>query len=116
MMIRIEALEVSAIIGVHEAERERPQPLLVDIEFRVPTPATDDLDATVDYSEAQAIAARCIQAGEFRLIETAAQATARRLAQTLGVDDVAVKVAKPAASRIARSVSASYRLELPGRG
>lgn len=61
----------------------------------------DELEATVNYSEVQAAAERCLQDGAFTLIETAAQATARRVAQTFVVDDVEVKVAKPAASRSA---------------
>lgn len=68
---------------------------------------SDELEATVNYSEVQAVAERCLQDGAFTLIETAAQATAQRVAQTFGVE---VKVAKPAASRSARSVSATYRL------
>lgn len=110
MIVRIEGLAVAAIIGVRDPERAQPQTLWVDIEFRIPTPTADELDATVNYSEVQAVVERCLQDGAFRLIETAAQATAQRVAQTFGVDDVVVKVAKPAASRSARSVSATYRL------
>ena len=115
MIVRIEGLAVAAIIGARAAERERPQNLLVDIEFRIPTPVADELEATVNYSEVQAAAERCLQDGAFTLIETAAQATARRVAQMFGVDGVEVKVAKPAASRSAHSVSATYRLGLPAR-
>ena len=49
---------------------------------------SDELEATVNYSEVQAVAERWLQDGAFTLIETAAQATAQRVAQTFGVDDV----------------------------
>lgn len=39
MIVRIDSLPVAAIIGARTAERERPQTLLVDIEFRIPTPS-----------------------------------------------------------------------------
>ena len=39
MIVRIDGLAVAAIIRARDAERERPQTLLVDIEFRIPTPS-----------------------------------------------------------------------------
>ena len=38
MIVRIDSLP-AAIIGARAAEQERPQILLADIEFRIPTPS-----------------------------------------------------------------------------
>lgn len=54
MIVHIDGLAVAAIIRARDAERERPQTLLVDIEFRIPTPVADELEARVNYSEVQA--------------------------------------------------------------
>ena len=63
MKIRIDGLEVPAIVGVRKREREIPQTLLVDIEFDVPPPEHDGLDATVDYSAVAEFVCEHIQAG-----------------------------------------------------
>ncbi len=113
MKIRIDGLEVPAIIGVREREREIPQTLLVDVEFEVPPPEQDGLDVTVDYSAVGELVREHIQAGRFRLIETAAATTVERVARDFGLDDVWVRIVKPAASSTARFVSAEHRLS-PG--
>ena len=110
MKIRIDGLEVPAIVGVRKREREIPQTLLVDIEFDVPPPEHDGLDATVDYSAVAELVCEHIQAGRFRLIEMAAATTAERVATAFGLDDVWVRIVKPAASSTARFVSAEHRL------
>lgn len=110
MKIRIDRLEVPAIVGVREREREIPQTLLVDVEFDVPPPGHDGLDATVDYSAVGELVRDHIQAGRFRLIETAAATAAERVARAFGLDDVWVRIVKPAASSTARFVSAEHRL------
>lgn len=110
MKVRVEGLAVTAIIGARTAEREMAQTLLVDIEYAVPTPQADCLEETANYTSVQEAAAECLQAGRFSLIETAAAAVAQRVAREFRVDDVVVRVAKPAASSAAKAVSAEYGL------
>lgn len=110
MKIRIDGLEVVAIVGVREREREVPQTLLIDVEFIVPPPEADALDAAVDYSAVSRLVCEHVEAGRYHLIETVAQTTAERVARTFGLADVRIRVVKPGASDRARSVSAEHRL------
>lgn len=110
MKIRIDGLEVVTIVGVREPERETPQTLLIDLEFPVPPPETDALEAAVDYSAVIRLVCEHVKAGRYYLIETVAETTAARVARTFGLDDVWIRVVKPGASDVARFVSAEHRL------
>jgi dihydroneopterin aldolase len=111
MKIKIDQLAIAAIIGIHPWEREIRQTLLIDIEFAIPEPTHDQIDATVNYSDVQSFVREQIQTGEFRLIEFAAKATAQAVAAKFKLNDVQIRVTKPAASSSARSVSADYHLQ-----
>lgn len=110
MKIRIDGIEVVAIVGVRAHEREAPQTLLIDLEFAVPPPETDALEAAVDYSAVIRLVCEHVKAGRYYLVETVAETTAERVARTFGLEDVWIRVVKPGASEIARSVSADHRL------
>ena len=110
MRVAIEQLEAPAIIGVHERERRIPQTLLVDVDFAVDPPTTDDIDAVVNYSSVVQIVQQHLREGRFQLIETAAMTTAHRVADAFSLARVRVRITKPAASSDARSISAEYRL------
>ena len=116
MKIRIDGLEVIAIVGVRAREREVPQPLLIDVEFPVPPPETDALDAAVDYSAVTRLFCDHLRAGRYHLIETVAETTSERVAGTFGLADVWVRVVKPGASDAARFVSAEHRLRVAPAG
>lgn len=109
MKIRIDSLEVVAIVGVRERERDVPQTLLIDLEFAVPPPETDALEAAVDYSEVIRLVCEHVEGGRYYLIETVAETTAERVARTFGLEDVWIRVVKPGASDVARFVSAEHR-------
>ena len=115
MKIAIDRLEAPVIIGVREHERRVPQTLLVDVEFIVDPPSSDRIDAVVDYSAVVELVLRHLREGRFHLIETAAASTARRIGEEFSLADVWVRITKPAASSIANSISADYRLQEPGR-
>ena len=110
MKIRIDGLEVVAIVGVREREREVPQPLRIDLEFVVAPPQADALEAAVDYSAVTRLVCEHVEAGRYQLIETVAHTTAERVARTFDLDDVWIRVVKPGASDVARFVSAEHRL------
>lgn len=110
MKIRIDGLEVVAIVGVRERERHAPQTLLMDLEFEVSLPATDAIEATVDYSAVVELVREHVRAGGYFLIETVAETTAARVADAFGLEDVWIRVVKPGASRVARFVAAEHRL------
>lgn len=108
MKISINQLEAPAIIGVRERERRILQTLLVDVEFVVDPPSTDRIDAVVDYSAVVQLVRRHLREGCFQLIETAAMTTARRIGEEFSLERVHVRITKPAASNLARSISAEY--------
>lgn len=107
--LSIEDLEVQARIGVNSGEWERLQPLLLAIRLELDPPASDGLEATVDYCEIQQLAVE-LGASRIGLVET----YARRLAEScLGyplVRCAEVTVRKPAALAPAMA-AASVRLQ-----
>jgi dihydroneopterin aldolase len=75
-LIRIVDLEIHARIGVSEAERRKPQRLVVTLDLHVASlaeaAATDDLACTVDYSRVAAHVAALAEARPRRLVEALA--------------------------------------------
>jgi dihydroneopterin aldolase len=105
--IRLEALAVDCIIGILPAERQTPQPLVVDAALELDTrPAAigGGLGATVDYSALAKELRFLLVEGRFQLLETAADALARwALAPATpdrphaAVERVTVRLTKPKA-------------------
>lgn len=95
--IIIKDLEIWARVGVTEAERSKPQKLLVTVEIQHDfdaAAAADDLRLTVDY---YAASRRLLQMGTERtwnLIETAAVEMARSMLSEFGATKVTVEVKK----------------------
>jgi dihydroneopterin aldolase len=96
-VIAIRELEVHFHVGVPDAERERAQRLLLDIEMErdvSSAAAEDDLSKTVDY---YAVSRRLLRLGEgrsWRLIETLAVEIADLILCEFGVPRVTVEVRK----------------------
>ena len=110
MKIRIDGLEVVAIV-VSGMGRDVPQSRAYRrVEFTVPAPRTDAIEAAVDYSAVVDLVGEHVRAGRYFLIETVAETTAERVAAVFGLDDVRIRVVKPGASSVARSVSAEHWL------
>lgn len=85
--LELRGLRVTAIIGALPEERERPQPLLVDLDAVADLTTagrTDALDDTIDYGAMCRVAASVITAGRFVLLERAAASVAEAV---LAVDD-----------------------------
>ena len=86
--------------GVFEEENREGQRFSVDLKMRLSlaeAAATDDLEKTVDYSRAAALAKECVEARPpFRLIERLAGTIAEKiLAEFPRVAEVEVRVHKP---------------------
>jgi 7,8-dihydroneopterin aldolase/epimerase/oxygenase len=99
----IEALEIEALIGVHDWERRVRQPLLFDIEIefdnRMPA-AEDALDLTVDYAEVCAAVRQQVEASAYALLETLLERLAAHLLSKFPRAQAFVMcVRKPAAAR-----------------
>ncbi len=96
--VSIRDLSVSAVIGVHDWEREIEQTLVfsVDMAFDIrPAAATDDLADALDYSAVASAVAAVVRDGKFHLIETAAERVAERLLTDFPVASLRLNVRKP---------------------
>lgn len=114
-LIKIQDLEVRYCVGVPEAERARPQRLLLTVEMRhdfAAAAAGDDLRATIDYF---AVCQRLLRLGEgrsWRLIETLAVEIAELVCREFGAASARVEVKKfiiPEAAHVAVAVERSAR-------
>jgi 7,8-dihydroneopterin aldolase/epimerase/oxygenase len=97
-LVSIRDLAVPAVIGVHEWEREITQNLLVSVDLAADVrqaAATDDLADALDYSAVAQTIASVLQAGRFRLIETAAERVAERLLADHPVPWLRLELRKP---------------------
>ena len=102
-----EALEVEALIGIYDWERNIRQPLWFDIEMafdnRVPA-ATDAITDTLDYKAVSKRVIQLVSASDFGLVETLAEQVAAAILDEFGVAHVRLKLSKPGAVRGARAV------------
>lgn len=106
--LRVTGLEVSALIGVHEWERDVRQRLLIDLEFDTDAQriaATDNLDAALDYGVIARRVNDIVADSRCRLIESLADQIAQRLLAEFSMDRLTVVVHKPTAVPNARDTS-----------
>jgi dihydroneopterin aldolase len=98
--ILLDAIEVEALIGVHEWERRAKRPLVVDLELAcdlADAAATDRLETTVDYFELTRRVKEACAASTYRLVEALAGEIARICLAEARVAAVKVTVRKPGA-------------------
>lgn len=84
--IELRGLRLSALVGVLPEERERTQPVELDLDIELPLDRagqSDDLSDTVDYGEICAAVDSVVQAGHVALLEHLAE---RIAGVVLGVD------------------------------
>jgi 7,8-dihydroneopterin aldolase/epimerase/oxygenase len=96
--VSIRELRVSAVIGVHDWEREIEQTLVFAVDMAADVAraaATDDIKDALDYSAVAQTVRDVVTQGRFQLIETAAERVARRLLAGYPAGWVRVAVAKP---------------------
>lgn len=61
-----------------------------------PAGTSDDLAKTVDYGEVYEVVRRNVESASYRLLETMAEAISREILGAFPIDEVAVRVRKPA--------------------
>ena len=96
--IEIRGLRSVVRVGVPEAERAVPQPVVLDLDLEVDlgaAAASDDVADTVDYGEVCQLAALIAQQRSYRTLERLATAIADRLLSDFDVHSVMVKASKP---------------------
>jgi dihydroneopterin aldolase len=95
--IELRGLRVLGVCGVLPEERERPQPLELDIDIACDLSVagtSDDLDDTVDYGSAVARVEKLVGAKQPRLLEKLAEMIALDLCTHATVHSVTVAVRK----------------------
>ena len=105
--ISIQGLEVQCIVGAYPHERDTPQTLVVDVTLGVSTEEvarTEKLVSTVDYAAITGQITFLLEAGRFRLLETAAHTLAAFLLappapgeHRAAIYNARVRLTKPAA-------------------
>ena len=96
--VSIRDLRVSAVIGVHDWEREIVQTLVFAVDMAADVAkaaASDHLCDALDYSAVAQTVRDVVMQGEFQLIETAAERVAQQLLADYALGWVRVEVAKP---------------------
>ena len=100
--VSIRDLRVSAVIGVHDWEREIEQTLVFGVDMAADVAAAaarDDIADALDYSAVAQTIRTVVTDGKFQLIETAAERVAERLLADYRLGWVRVEVAKPLPAR-----------------
>jgi dihydroneopterin aldolase len=95
--IQLRGLRVVCIVGVLPEERERPQPLELDIDIYADLSAagkSDELDDTVDYGSVATTVEEICLGVKAQLLERLAELVAGRLLELDGVVAVEVTVKK----------------------
>lgn len=97
--ILLQGMRFEGIHGVGAEERAEPQLLEVDLEVHLdlrPAATSDDLADTLDYGALVDIARRVVEEGDARLLEAIGGAIAAEVLAAHQVQEVVVRVRKPA--------------------
>jgi len=114
--IAIRNLRVETRIGATEAERSRPQHVLVTVEILFDAgaaAASDDLADTIDYGETTAVIAELVRSTETRLLEALAGKVAAAISAREDVRGVTVEIAKESPPIAEDIDEVSVRIERP---
>ncbi|HSN33974.1 MAG TPA: dihydroneopterin aldolase [Ideonella sp.] len=97
-IIFIEGFTGETVIGIHDSELHRPQPLVIDVHAgvrRALACSTDRIGDTIDYGVVRERLHELLREHRLQLLEAFAQAIAELLIDDFGAAWVRVKVAKP---------------------
>ena len=85
--------------GYYDHELVTPQPFEVDVELLLnlqPAGLDDDLEKTVDYGAVYTATRQIVESTSFRLLEALAEAISHELLADFPIDEVGVRIRKPA--------------------
>lgn len=97
-IIFIEGFTGQTVIGIHDTELHRPQPLVIDVHAGVPRAAacsSDRIGDTIDYSVVRERLHLLLREHRVQLLEAFAETIAEILIEEFGARWVRVKVVKP---------------------
>lgn len=116
--VHLRDLRIDCIVGVEEGERERPQPLVLEVSvgLDLEEAAGGDLGATVDYQALESEVRFLVEEGRWRLIESVAVVVLRHVLRPDGrgaaapaIERARVRVTKPEA--LGRAAVPSVEIE-----
>ena len=97
-IIFIDGFTGQTVIGIHDSELHRPQPLVIDLQAGVPRARacdTDQIGDTIDYGEVRGRLQRLLAEHGVQLLEALAEQIADILLHEFRAHWVRVRVAKP---------------------
>ncbi|MCY7296063.1 dihydroneopterin aldolase [Alteromonas sp. a30] len=113
--IYIEELQLLAIIGVYEWERQAPQRLLLDLVLHLPLQEagkSDDLSHTVDYAKIAEAMENLCQIHQPQLLEFLAETMCAHILANFPVEKVEIKLSKPDILPKAKNVAVYLQREV----
>jgi dihydroneopterin aldolase len=105
--IFLRELEIDAVIGIWDWERQVKQKVSIDLEMAIDVRGaaeTDRVDGTVNYKDVAKRLIEYVGNSEFQLVESLADAVAGIVIREFGVPWLKVSVAKPGAIEGSRTV------------
>jgi dihydroneopterin aldolase len=106
-IVYIRGLRAQAVIGVYEWERHIRQTLVLDLEMASDTmraAASDQIADALDYAALSGRVVALVEASEYQLLETLADAVARMITREFGVPWLRLRLSKPGAVAAAEDV------------
>ncbi len=106
-IVYIRGLRAQAVIGVYDWERDIRQPLVLDLEMASDTTraaASDALAHALDYAAISQRVLALVEASEYQLLETLAEAVAGMVRREFGVSWLRLRIGKPGAVAEAEDV------------
>ena len=117
-IIFLRQLRLEVLIGVHEHERQAPQPLILDLEMSADVAraaATDRIQDALDYSAVAEAITKYAQSTGFELIETLAERCAELILDRFPVRWLRLALYKPGAIENADAAGLVIERERPVR-
>jgi len=106
-IVYIRGLRAQAVIGVYEWERHIRQTLVLDLEMASDTvraAASDQIGDALDYAALSGRVVALVEASEYQLLETLADAVAGMITREFGVPWLRLRLSKPGAVAAADDV------------
>lgn len=106
-IVYIRDLQVEAVIGIYDWEREIKQTLSFDLEMASdirPAALTEDIEKALNYKAVAQHIIDFVSHSEFFLVETLAEQIAQRVIEQFDVPWLRLRVSKPGAVRDAKDV------------
>lgn len=105
--IFIENIKTAAIIGIHDAERVSPQPLVISVELGCDIRSAadnDEISNALDYAVISEFIDNYVRQTTFALIETLAERLVSDLFAHFSVQTIKLRLEKPAAIALTQQV------------